>query len=233
MNKEQFIEELAKINIQISSSQLNQLSVYYNLLIEENKKYNLTAITEENEVYLKHFYDSLTIVKSINITNQYICDVGTGAGFPGMVIKILFPNTKVDLLDSTTKKCNFLNLVINKLNLNDITVINARAEEYSQINREKYDIIVSRAVAPLKHLLEYSIPLLKVHGIFIAMKSRLTEDLKNIENYYQKLSLSNESIVEFNLPYELSKRTIYKIQKIKETNKKYPRPYSQIKKKEI
>ena len=233
MNKEQFIEELAKLNIQISSSQLNQLSVYYNLLIEENKKYNLTAITEENEVYLKLFYDSLTIVESINITNQYICDVGTGAGFPGMVIKILFPNTKVDLLDSTTKKCNFLNLVINKLNLNDITVINARAEEYSQINREKYDIIVSRAVAPLKHLLEYSIPLLKVNGNFIAMKANVENEEQNIENYLNKLSIQEKKRIIFNLPVENSLRTIIMYTKTKKTDKKYPRRYNEILKKEI
>lgn len=233
MNKEQFIKELAKLNITITNEQLNQLSIYYNLLVEENKKYNLTAITEEQDVYLKHFYDSLTIVKSVKITDQYICDIGTGAGFPGMVIKILYPNTKMDLLDSTAKKCNFLNLVINKLNLKDVQVINDRAEEYSHKNRNKYDLVVSRAVAPLKHLLEYSIPLLKVNGCFVAMKSNLTEDLKNIDIYYKKLNLSNVSIIEFNLPYELSKRTIYKINKIKKTDKKYPRPYSQIKKKEI
>lgn len=233
MNKEQFIKELNKLDITITKEQLNQLSIYYNILLEENKKYNLTAITSEQDVYLKHFYDSLTIVKSVKLTNQYICDIGTGAGFPGMVIKILFPNTKIDLLDSTSKKCYFLNLVINKLNLKDITVINARAEEYSHKVRNKYDLVVSRAVAPLKHLLEYSIPLLKVNGCFIAMKSNLNEDLKNIDIYYKKLYLSNVSVIEFNLPYELSKRTIYKINKIKETDEKYPRPYSQIKKKEI
>ena len=124
MNKDEFIEELKKIGITITEEQLKELDIYYHLLKEENEKYNLTAITEEKEVYLKHFYDSITIIKSIEFKNQYICDIGTGAGFPGMVIKIMFPNIKVDLLDATTKKCQFLNMVIKKLNLENVQVIN-------------------------------------------------------------------------------------------------------------
>lgn len=233
MNKEEFVEELKKINIPITEKQLKDLDIYYNLLVEENNKYNLTNITQEKDVYLKHFYDSLTIVKSVDINNQYICDIGTGAGFPGMVLKIIFPNIKIDLLDATEKKCKFLTMVINTLNLQNINVINTRAEEYSISTREKYDIVVSRAVAPLKHLLEYSIPLLKINGIFIALKSNMEEELINIQNYYKKLSLINESIINFKLPYELSNRTIYKIQKEKSTPNIYPRKYSIIKKKEI
>lgn len=233
MNKEQFVEELKKINIEISQKQLSDLDKYYQLLVEENKKYNLTNITSEPAVYLKHFYDSLTIVKSIELTDQSLCDIGCGAGFPGLVLKILYPDLKVTLLDATLKKCHFLELVIDKLKLTNIFVINARAEEYSRHNREKYDIVTSRAVAPLKHLLEYSIPLLKVNGIFIALKSNLNEELINIDNYYQKLKLSNEQIIQFKLPYELSNRTIYKIEKQARTPDIYPRQYNQIKKKEI
>jgi len=233
MNKEEFIEELKKLNIILDEKKLKDLDTFYHLLYNENKKYNLTTITEEKDVYLKHFYDSLTIIKSIDLNNQYLCDIGTGAGFPGLVLKIVFPNLKIDLLDSTLKKCNFLNLVISTLNLQNIKVINTRAEEYGQITREKYDIVTSRAVAPLKHLLEYSIPLLKVGGVFIALKSNIDEEINNIENYHNKLSLINEEIIKFKLPYELSNRTIYKIQKNKETSKKYPRAYNQIKKHEI
>lgn len=233
MNKEVFIKELEKINIKITENQLEQLDKYYKLLYLENKKYNLTAITEEPSVYLKHFYDSLTIVKAIELNNQYICDIGTGAGFPGMVLKIIFPNIKIDLLDATFKKCEFLNMVIKELKLSDINVINARAEEYSINNREKYDIVTSRAVAPLKHLLEYSIPLLKMDGLFIALKSNIDNELININNYYQKLGLTQEEIIKFKLPYEDSLRTIYKIKKIKKTPLIYPRKYSQIKKKDI
>lgn len=233
MNKEEFIQELKKINIEITDKKLKQLEEYYKFLIQENQKYNLTSITEESLVYLKHFYDSLTITKSINLKDQYICDIGTGAGFPGIVLKIFFPEIKIDLLDSTSKKCEFLNQLIQKLELQNIKTINKRAEEYSQEKREIYDIVVSRAVAPLKHLLEYSTPLLKINGYFIALKSNLDKELEKIENYHKKLSLSEENITKFYLPKENSLRTIYKIKKISETNPIYPRSYSQIKKKDI
>lgn len=233
MNKEQFINELKKININISVDTLSKLEEYYKILVEENKKYNLTAITEESQVYLKHFYDSLCIIKIINLDNQYLLDIGTGAGFPGLVLKIVFPNLKVDLLDSTAKKCQFLQKMIDKLELKNINIINARAEEYTKENREKYDIVTSRAVAPLKHLLEYSIPALKINGNFISLKSNIEEELKNIQNYYKKLALSNEEIITYELPYEYSLRTLFKVTKTKSTPLIYPRMYSQIKKKDI
>ena len=233
MNKEEFINELKKINIEITEKQLKDLEKYYNLLVEENKKYNLTAITDEQDVYLKHFYDSITLTKIIDLNNQYLLDIGTGAGFPGLVLKIMFPNLKIDLLDSTSKKCMFLQYVIDSLELQNIKVINARAEEYAHEIREKYDIVTSRAVAPLKHLLEYSIPLLKINGQFIALKSNIDEETKNIKNYYQKLYLEQEEIIKFELPKEKSLRTLYKVTKYKVTPKVYPRIYSQIKKKDI
>ena len=179
MNKEEFIKELQKININISDDTLSKLEKYYQILVEENNKYNLTAITEEKQVYLKHFYDSLCIVKIIDLNEKYLLDIGTGAGFPGLVLKIVFPNIKIDLLDSTNKKCMFLQKVIDKLNLQNINVINARAEEYAQNNRNKYDIVTSRAVAPLKHLLEYSIPTLKINGSFVSLKSNISEEMEN------------------------------------------------------
>ena len=233
MNKDQFIKELKMLDINITEMQLEQLDTYYHLLIEENKKYNLTAITDESAVYLKHFYDSLTISKIIKLDNQYICDIGTGAGFPGIVLKIIYPNIKIDLLDATTKKCQFLNKVIEELKLKNINVINERAEHYSKETREKYDIVTSRAVAPLKHLLEYSIPLLKIDGYFIALKSNIDNEMINIENYYQKLALKDEKIINFHLPIELSNRTLYKVTKAKKTPIIYPRTYSNIKKKDI
>lgn len=233
MTKEEFIQELKKININISCDILIKLDKYYHLLITENEKYNLTNITEESSVYLKHFYDSLTITKAINLDNQKILDVGSGAGFPGLVLKIVFPNIKIDLLDSTAKRCNFLKQVIEELSLNDINVINARAEVYAKENREKYDIVTSRAVAPLKHLLEYSIPMLKINGYFIALKSNLTDELININNYYKKLHLEEPITYEFTLPKEKSLRTIYKIKKVAKTDVIYPRQYSQIKKKDL
>lgn len=233
MNKEEFFEECKKLNINLTNNQKQQLAQYYQLLITENEKYNLTNITKEEDVYLKHFYDSICIIKGIDMNDKYICDIGTGAGFPGMFLKIIFPNTKIDLLDATEKKCQFLKLVISKLNLKNIEVINMRAEEYSKITREKYDIVTSRAVAPLKHLLEYSIPLLKTYGTFVALKSHLEEELNNIENYHSKLKLSEEKIIEFKLPKEESQRTLYIIKKQAKTPEIYPRTYSQIKKRDI
>ena len=233
MNKEEFVNEVKKLNIEITNDILNNLDTYYHLLYNENQKYNLTAITEEKSVYLKHFYDSLTITKCIDLNNQYILDIGTGAGFPGLVLKIFFPKIKIDLLDATEKKCHFLKLVIDTLNLKDVNVINTRAEEYAITNRNKYDIVTSRAVAPLKHLLEYGIPTLKVNGTFIALKSNLDSEIINIKNYHQKLFLTNEVIEKFNLPIENSTRTIYKITKVEETPNIYPRKYNQIIKKDI
>lgn len=233
MNKEEFIKALADLEIHLTETQLSQLEKYYEILVEENSKYNLTAITEKESVYLKHFYDSLTITKIIKLNNQSLCDIGTGAGFPGIVLKIAFPNLKVTLLDSTEKKCNFLRLVIEKLNLKEIEVINERAEIYSKNTREKYDIVTSRAVAPLKHLLEYSIPLVKVNGNYIAMKSDITKEIDGIKNYLTKLKIKEISQVKFNLPKEESLRTLIKYQKEEKTPAKYPRKYNEIKKKEI
>lgn len=233
MNKEKFIEELKKININIDNNKLLKLEEFYKILKEENSKYNLTRIIEEEEVYLKHYYDSLTITKIIKIDNQSICDLGTGAGFPGIVLAIFFPNTKITLIESNGKKCNFLNIVKQKLSLDNINIINARIEEYAKNNRELFDIVTARAVAPIKHLLEYGIPLVKISGYFIAMKSNVENEEKNINIYYKKLSILEEDRVVFNLPIEHSLRTLIKYKKIDKTNAMYPRKYTEIKKKDI
>ena len=233
MNKERFIEELKKLNIHPTPIQLEQLEEYYKILVEENNKYNLTNITDLEQVYLKHFYDSLTIVKVIKLDNQKICDIGTGAGFPGLVLKIMFPNLEVDLVEATEKRCNFLKIVIDKLELKKVNVINERAEIYSKEVREYYDIVTSRAVAPLKHLLEYSIPLVKVEGYYIAMKGNIDKEIENINNYYEKLHINKLEENHFLLPIEQSNRTIILYQKNKKTDLKYPRKYNEIKKKEI
>ena len=233
MNKEIFMKELKKLNIELKETTLAMLNEYYSILKEENQKYNLTRIIEEDDVYLKHFYDSLTITKIIDINNQSICDLGSGAGFPGLVLGICFPSAKLTLIESNSKKCNFLNIVKEKLNLNNVTIINARIEEYAKENRELYDIVTARAVAPLKHLLEYGIPLVKINGFFIAMKANVENEEQNIDNYYDKLNIKEEQRIVFNLPYENSIRTLIKYQKSKETNKKYPRRYSEIIKKDI
>lgn len=223
MNQDKFILELSKLNINITSLQLQQLERYYELLIEYNKVMNLTGITIKEDVYLKHFYDSLTIIKVIDL-NKYnnLCDVGTGAGFPGLVIKILYPHLKITLLDSLNKRLNFLNVVIKELNLKDIQTVHSRAEEYNK----KFDIVVARAVAPLNILLEYCIPLTKVNGYFIAMKGKNEE----APNALLKLNSEIAETNSFLLPIEQSNRTIIKVKKIKEIDKKYPRKYNEIKK---
>lgn len=233
MNKEIFLEELKKINITLTNDKLDKLQKYYEILITENQKYNLTAIIKQEDVYLKHFYDSLTLTKIVDLNTQSLCDIGTGAGFPGIVLKIVYPTLKVTLLDSTEKKCKFLQKVIDSLELKDIEVINERAEIFSKENREKYDIVTSRAVAPLKHLLEYSIPLVKVNGFYIAMKGEITKETENIEIYYKKLDIIEDKILTFQLPFEKSTRSLIRYQKLKETNQKYPRKYKEIKNKSL
>ena len=233
MNKERFIEEASKLGINFDNNILSKLEEYYQILKEENSKYNLTRIIEKNDVYLKHFYDSLTITKIIKINNQSICDLGSGAGFPGLVLAIFFPNTNITLIESNGKKCRFLNIVKKKLNLNNVMIINIRIEDYAKNHREIFDIVTARAVAPIKHLLEYGIPLVNINGNFIAMKSNTENEEKGIDNYYKKLSIAEEDRIIFNLPIEESLRTLIKYKKLDITNSIYPRRYSEIIKKDI
>lgn len=234
MNQETFIKELERINIYLTEDQQNQLDKYYELLIETNKVLNLTAITEKEDVYLKHFYDSLTLIKAYDLKEELkICDLGTGAGFPGLVLKIVFPNLKVTLVDSLEKRTKFLKQVIETLNLKDIEVIHSRIEDFSKQNKEKYDISVSRAVAKTNILLELSSQVLKINGSALFMKSNILEELKEAENAIETLNYKVDDIIEFTLPIEESKRTILKLKKIKPTNNKYPRDFAQIKKKPL
>lgn len=234
MTINEFIEALKELKIDIDDNKLELLNKYYELLIEWNNKINLTGITDKKEVYLKHFYDSLTLnrVIDLNAVNT-LCDIGTGAGFPGIVIKIMFPNINVTLVDSLNKRINFLNEVIFSLKLNNIKTICARAEEYSINNRELYDVVTARAVASLPILLEYSIPLVKVNGYFIAMKGNLNEELVNITPALNKLNARIVNKDEFLLPFEKSNRTLIQVQKDKITDQRFPRKYSEIKKKPL
>ena len=234
MTISEFIEELKKLNIEPTEEQLNQLNKYYELIVEYNKVMNLTGITEKEQVYLKHFYDSLTIAKVIDLNKEEtLCDIGTGAGFPGIVLKILFSNLKVTLIDSLNKRIEFLKIVIKELNLNNIEAIHARAEEYAKDNIEKFDVVTSRAVAPLNILLELSIPLLKINKYFISYKGIISREIIESENALKQLDSKIEKIEEFELPKENSNRTIIKVKKQNKTNKKYPRKFSEIKKKPL
>lgn len=229
MKIDRFIEELNKLDINITDKQLNQLEKYYKLLVKYNEVMNLTGITKHDSVYLKHFYDSLTIVKIISLDKiDSLCDIGTGAGFPGMVIKILFPNIKITLLDSLNKRIEFLKIVKNELELDGLEIIHTRAEDYAKNNRNKFDITTARAVAHLSILLEYAIPLTKPEKYFIALKANILEEEKEINNALKQLNSKLLKKIEFSLPIEESKRTILLFRKEKD-NKKYPRSYSKIK----
>ena len=230
MTQSKFIEELKKINIELNSKQLNQLEKYYEMLVKYNEFMNLTGITEHDQVFLKHFYDSLTIIKAIDLNKQEsLCDIGTGAGFPGLVLKICFPNLKVTLLDSLNKRVEFLKDVIKELELDNIEVIHTRAEEYALKNRNKFDVTTARAVAHLSILLEYAIPMTKVGKYFIAMKANVEDEIKEIDNALKSLNTKQIEKIEFDLPIENSKRTIIIFEK-QQDNKKYPRKNSEIKK---
>ena len=233
MNQNDFLEELKKINIYPTSNQLLQLEKYYELLIEYNKVMNLTSITKKEDVYLKHFYDSLTLSKIIDLNKKLeLCDIGTGAGFPGLVLKIIFPNLKITLVDCLNKRINFLNKVIEELELEDIKTIHARIEDYGKDNREKFDIVTARAVAPLNVLLEYSIPIVKVNGYFIPLKGNLDNEV-DYNKALIKLKCTIETKKIFNLPIENSHREIILIKKNKKTNKIFPRHNNQIKDKPL
>ena len=228
MNKEEFIKELQKNNIEINDTIIEKLDIYIKFLIEYNKHTNLTAIKEEKDIYLKHFYDSIVLAKYYNFQNEKVLDIGTGAGFPGMILKIFYPGLKVTLLDSNNKKIKFLKELCKKININDIELICARAEEYCQNNREIYDIVTSRAVSNLTVLSEISLPFVKKDGYFIPLKGGNKEEIEDAKNAINILGGEIEKEYNYLLPIENSNRTILLIKKKKNTPNKYPRQYGKI-----
>lgn len=221
-----------KINIEISDNQINCFEKYYELLIEKNKVMNLTAITDKEDVIVKHFIDSIALIpyltdKGINTNNELkIIDIGTGAGFPGLPLKIMMPDVKFTLLDSLNKRVSFLNEVIDELKLKDIEALHGRAEDYASNNkyREKYDICVSRAVANLSTLSEYCIPFVKEDGFFISYKAgESEEEINNSKNAIKILGGKINKVEEFVLPGTDVSRVFVFIRKLELTDKKYPR----------
>lgn len=228
MNDKEFKEELSKLGIVLTSTQENQLEMYYNLLIEWNNKMNLTGITDRNSVYLKHFYDCITLIKAIDLTkNLKIVDVGSGAGFPGLVLKIVFPNLNVVLVDALNKRINFLNHVIESLKLENIEAIHDRIENYAKNNFEVFDLVTCRAVAKLNIISELCLPLAKVNGYFIPMKATIEDEISDTK-YLEVLKSKVESVITFNLPIENSVRNLIVIKKYGSIDKKYPRQYDKI-----
>ena len=211
MTEEVFIEQLNNINIFPTSKQLDQLEKYYNLLIEWNNKINLTTITERKDVYLKHFYDSLTITKVIDLKKENtLLDFGTGAGFPGLILKIFYPHLKVTLVDSLQKRINFLNIVIQTLSLTDITAIHERVEN---LPYHHYDIITTRAVANLSKLLIYTHKIIDNTNKFIPLKSHVDIEIKDAIPLLKKYKLNIDIQETFYLPIENSLRNILVITK--------------------
>ena len=229
MTEKEFIEEVKKLGIEVTDGELNLLDNFYNLLIEWNQKINLTRITEKKEVYLKHFYDSLTLIKAYNLNqNIKVCDVGSGAGFPGIVLKIFFEDIDITLVDALNKRINFLNLVIDKLNLKKVHTIHSRAEDFAKNHIEEFDLVTSRAVAKLNMLNELCIPIVKINGYFIPLKANIDEEIKESEKSLKILNSNLENIISFKLPIEESIRNLVIIKKIGKTSNKYPRSFDKI-----
>lgn len=221
-----------QFHITLTDTQLNQFEIYYKMLVEKNKVMNLTAITEKNDVILKHFVDSLAVYPSVSACQNWnkesvrLIDIGTGAGFPGIPLKIAFPNLQVTLFDSLNKRILFLNEVISELGLMNISAIHGRAEEGGRKKelREQFDFAVSRAVANLSTLSEYCLPFVKINGSFIAYKSAdISEELENAGNAIRLLGGRMTDVYSITLPDSDIKRSFISIQKIKATPKTYPR----------
>lgn len=220
--------ELSKeLEIKISDDQIKAFERYYELLVHWNSFMNLTGITDHREVIVKHFFDSLTCLKAeIKFENAKILDIGTGAGFPGMPIKIFVPSVQMNLMDSLNKRINFLKEVCTDLNISDVNFFHGRAEDYGQNSqhREKYDIVISRAVADLGVLGEYALPFIKVGGHFIAEKSSNSlEEIERSKSAIKILGGKVENIVEVKVPGDERINFIVIIKKINKTPAKYPR----------
>lgn len=221
------MDSLSKMDFNIDEEKINQLNKYYEMLVEKNKVMNLTAITEYDEVVIKHFVDSLAISKVFNmIPIKNIIDIGTGAGFPGMVLKIFYPDIQFTLLDSLNKRVGFLKEVADELSLNKIEAVHGRAEDYArQTNhREKYDLCVSRAVANLSTLAEYSLPFVKKGGYFVAYKAEdCLDEVKSAEKAISMLGGKIEDTVMYKIPNSDITRAFVIIKKVNNISGKYPR----------
>ena len=229
MNPEQFVQELSKRNFKLNENQINQFNQYFTSLIEANKHVNLTRITAENDVYLKHFYDSITPLLTFSTvfkSSSSLCDVGAGAGFPSIPLKIMMPELQVTIVDSLGKRLNFLQGLITQLNLKNVALVHGRAEDVGQNKqyREQFDIVTARAVANMAVLSEYCLPLVKKGGNFIALKGPKAEDeLKSSQKALTTLGGKAIALKELQLPQSTEDRTLILVKKVQPTPKKYPR----------
>ena len=226
-----FKEELAKLNIILTKEIEEKFEAYYHILVETNEKMNLTAITEKDEVYCKHFLDSLQITRALDFEKSVtLCDVGSGAGFPSIPLAIVDSKYHVTIIDALNKRINFLKGLIKELNLGNVDAIHARAEEFVKIKREFFDVVTARAVARLNILVELCLPLTKVGGKMIAMKG--SSGLEELEEAKKAISILGgivDRIITVELPDDMGSREIIIINKVKNTPGKYPRAFSKIK----
>lgn len=227
MDEKQFIEELQKKGITLNETQLNQFENYFKLLVEWNEKVNLTAITEKGEVYLKHFYDSISASFYYDFDQDLtVCDIGAGAGFPSIPLKICFPQLKITIVDSLKKRITFLETLVKSLELSDVNLVHSRAEDFGQnkLYRESFDVVTARAVARTSVLSEYCIPVCKLNGMFIALKGINVEvELEDAKKAINILGAELVDSISFTLPVEKSERSIVLIKKTEFSPKKYPR----------
>ena len=233
MNRINFVKELESRGIDCSEEQLNLLWDFMHHVLETNEKFNLTAIKDEESFVEKMLFDSALLLNNQKFEGEDILDIGAGAGFPSVVVSILSPKAHVIALDSTAKKVNFIKEYAEKNNLN-ISTVTARAEEYAQNNRDKYMVLTARAVAHLRILLELAMPLLKVGGVFIAMKGPGFEnEISEAKNAFKKLNCEVDYIYEDQLPESKEARSFIYVKKIAETPNKYPRTFGEIKNKPL
>lgn len=230
-----FKEDLKKLNIQLTNEAFLNFEEYYKFLVEYNEHVNLTAITDYDGVYYKHFYDSLTLSLALDVTKPInLVDVGAGAGFPSIPNAIVFNNLNVTIIDALNKRINFLNELIAKLKLNNAKALHARAEEYAAFHREEADVVTARAVARLNILAELCIPLVKVGGLFVAMKSVESEqEFLEAKGAIKTLGAEHLKTISVELPNQMGHREILVFKKVNKTPSKYPRQFSQIKNKPL
>jgi 16S rRNA (guanine527-N7)-methyltransferase len=228
MTNSEFINELEKLGVKLDDDKLDKLEKYYQMLVDANNKFNLTAITDKKDVYLKHFYDSILASLVFDSDNFNLCDMGTGAGFPGIVLKIVFPKIRLTLVDATKKKTEFLKEVVSTLELDDVSIYNDRIENFAYLHEKEFDIVIARAVARLNILLELASRMIKVNGYFVAMKGSLEEEIDEATNALKVLHMEIVETKDLVLPIENSKRKIIKIKKNDDTPKMYPRNFAKI-----
>ncbi len=226
-NTDQFIHDLSELGVVLEDRQIQQFIRYYEMLVEWNQVMNLTAITDYDDVMKKHFVDSLSLIKAYDVTSQVkVIDIGTGAGFPGLALKIAYPSLQVTLLDSLNKRIQFLDAVIEEIQLTGVETIHGRAEDYAKPIklREQFDLCVSRAVANLSTLSEYCLPFVREGGYFISYKSeKINEELQKAESAIKILGGKIDDQIEFYLPDSDIYRNLFMIKKVRKTPSKFPR----------